>query len=129
MRRSSFSTILIIVVCFAGIFGCSNDPAKDLYGTWKGKTRIAQDIVMTIRNDKTIEIETDSDSVRQVRKGTFVIVDRRLRATLDTLETYTGNVVKRERKVDFDEALFTFISDDEMVLRKGTQAIVLERVE
>jgi hypothetical protein len=129
MRRSSFAAILIIVVCFAGIFGCSNDPAKDLYGTWKGKTRIAQDIVMTIRNDKTIEIETDSDSVRQVRKGTFVIVDRRLRATLDTLETYTGNVVKRERKVDFDEALFTFISDDEMVLRKGTQAIVLERVE
>jgi hypothetical protein len=129
MRRSSFAAILIIVVCFAGIFGCSNDPAKDLYGTWKGKTRIAQDIVMTIRNDKTIEIETDSDSVRQVRKGTFVIVDRRLRATLDTLETYTGNVVKRERKVDFDEALFTFISDDEMVLRNGTQAIVLERVE
>jgi putative alpha-1,2-mannosidase len=129
MRRSSFSTILIIVVCFAELSGCSDDPAKELYGTWKGKTRIDQNITMRIRSDSTIEIETDADSVRQIRKGTFAIVDRRLRVALDTLETYSGDVVRRQRKIDQDEALFTFTSKDEMVLRKGTQAIVLERVE
>jgi hypothetical protein len=129
MRRRSFTTVFTLIVCLVECLGCSSDPAKELYGTWKGKTRIDQDIAITIRQDRTIEIETDADSVRQIRKGTFEIIDRRLRVAFDTLEIYNGDIVKRERKVDQDEALFTFTSDDEMVLRKGTQAIVLERIE
>jgi hypothetical protein len=121
--------VAVMSVVLAFLSGCGNDPVKDLYGTWTGKTRIDQGITITIRQDRTIEIETQVDSVRQIRKGTYTIVDRRLRIALTSLDTYTGNIVKRETKADQDEALFTFTSHNEMVLRKGTQAIVLQRVD
>jgi hypothetical protein len=128
-RYTCILAVMSIVLAFAFLPGCSDDPVKDLYGTWTGKTRIDQDMTITIRQDRTIEIETQVDSVRQIRKGTYTIIDRRLRIALTTLDTYTGNVVKRETKADQDEALFTFTSRNEMVLRKGTQAIILQRAE
>jgi hypothetical protein len=121
--------LFFLVLAFVGLPGCGNDPASKLYGTWKGKTKIDQDIAITIRPDTTIEIETQIDTVRQIRKGTFTLVDRRLRIALTTLDTYFGDVIKHEAKIDQDEALYTFTSDDEIVLRKGTQAIILQRVE
>jgi len=129
MRRCGFVVLPLILVLGFAESGCSNDPAKELWGTWKGKTRIDEDITITIRPDSTIEIETGTDSVRQIRKGTYRIVDRRLRITLSTFDTYQGDIVKRRTKADQDEALFTFTGRNEMVLREGTQAIVLTRVE
>ena len=116
---------LLALVC---IIACTKDRQDRLFGTWEGRTRIDQGISMTFRPDSTIEIETDADSVKQVRQGTFQIVDRRIRIALTLLETYSGNSVKREMKADQDEALFTFTGENEMVLRKGTQAIILHRV-
>lgn len=107
---------------------CSKDPREKLYGTWKGTTKIEQNITITIRPDSTIEIDTQVDSVREIRKGTYTIVDRRLRIALTRRETYTGDRVVREDKVDQDEAVFTFTGENEMVLRKGTQAMILQRV-
>ena len=83
-----------------------------------------------IRPDSTIEISTMvDDTIRQIRKGTFTLVDRRLRISLTSLDTYSGESVKHESKIDQDEALVTFTSADEIVLRKGTQAMVLERAK
>jgi hypothetical protein len=128
-RRISVVILIFLVLTFVGLPGCSSDPAKKLYGTWKGKSKIDQDIAITIRPDSTIEIETQVDTVRQIRKGTYKIIDRRLRISLSDLETFAGDVVKREKKIDQDEALLTLTSADEMVLRKGTQAIVLQRAK
>lgn len=123
-RTSSF----FLAFALAGIIGCTSDPWSKLYGTWEGKTRIDQNISITMRPDSTIEIETETDSGRQISKGTYQIIDRRIRIALTSVETYTGNVAKLENKADQDEALFTFAGKNEMVLRKGTQAIVLHRV-
>jgi hypothetical protein len=128
-RRISVVIFISFVLALVGLPGCSNDPVSKLNGTWKGKTKIDQDIAITIRPDSTIEIETQVDTLRQIRKGTFRLVDRRLRIALTTLDTYAGDVIKHEAKVDQDEALYTFTSDDEIVLRKGTQVIILQRVE
>jgi len=123
----SFSILLAVgLIC---ILGCKTDSRSMLFGRWEGKTKIDQDIAITIRPDSTIEIETQADSSTQIRKGTYQIVDRRLRIALTSLETVTGKTVKRENKADQDEALFTMIGENEMVLRKGTQAIILHRAK
>ena len=130
MRQSIASTILIFVaVALADLSGCSAEPAKELLGTWKGTTKIDQEITITIRKDSTIEIETVADSVRDIRKGTYQVIDRRLRIALTVRETQSGDLVKREPKFDQEEALFTFTAANEMVLREGTQAIILERIK
>lgn len=126
MRASSKVAVLLVFGFFI-VPGCNRNPLTGLYGTWEGKTRIDQNIVITMRPDSTIEIETEEDSARQVRKGTYQVIDRRIRITLSSLETYTGDVVKRETNMDQDEALFTMTGRDEMVLRKGAQAIILHR--
>lgn len=122
--------VFITVLCL-GLFvavGCKKDSLHQLYGAWEGKTRIDQSITVTIRPDSTIRIETDTENGRQIRSGTYAIIDRRIRIALTSLETYSGDTVKREKKADQDEALFTFTGENEMVLRKGTQAIILHRV-
>ncbi len=123
------------VVAFAvlltalGFFACTESTEERLCGVWKGTTRIDQSITITIRPDSTIAIETTEDSVIQIREGTYTILDRRLRIRLTTLERRIGSNVRRETKPDQDEAVFTFTGKNEMVLRKGLQAIVMERVE
>ncbi len=109
-------------------FGCGKDPYERLYGTWSGKTRIDQDITIRIHRDSTIEIETDVDSVRQVQKGTFQIIDRRIRIQFKTMETYTDDGVVRQEKTGTDEAVFTLTRSNELVLRRSLQAIVLQKV-
>jgi hypothetical protein len=126
-KHDSGIVVVLLTFGFFTFAGCNRDPLSGLYGTWAGKTRIDQNISITMRPDSTIEIETQVDSARQVRKGTYQVIDRRLRIALSSLETYTGDVIKRETKVDQDEALFTMTGKDEMVLRKGTQAIILHR--
>ncbi len=130
MRSLSGVCVVVLFTFAAGITpGCKQNPARDLCGTWRGTTKIDQEISITIRPDSTIEIETVADSVRQIRRGTYTLLDRRLRINLDTLETHVGDAVKREMKPDQDEAVLTFTGKNEIVLRKGLQAIVLERVE
>ncbi len=119
--------ICLLTTCILGFYACSLDRSKELQGTWKGTTKIDQNITITIGPDSTIEIETEVDSVRQIRKGTYQIIDRRIRIALNSLETDTDGAVKRETKEDQDEALFTMTGKDEMVLRRGTQAIILHR--
>ena len=129
-RIDKHASGLVVVLLTLGIFalgGCNKDPLNGLYGKWEGQTRIDQNISITMRPDSTIEIETEVDSARQIRKGTYQVIDRRIRIALSSLETYTGAVIKHETKVDQDEALFTMTGKDEMVLRKGTQAIILHR--
>jgi hypothetical protein len=126
-KHDSGMVVVLVTFCLFILTGCNRDPLSGLYGTWEGKTRIDQNISITMRPDSTIEIETEVDSARQVRKGTYHVIDRRLRIALSSLETYAGDVIKHETKVDQDEALFTMTGKDEMVLRKGTQAIILHR--
>lgn len=126
--KNKIGFVSLFVTCLFFLPGCSKDPLRDLYGTWKGQTKIDQTMTITLRPDSTIEIEIQGEDVRTVRKGTYELVDRRLRTTLTTLETFTGKAVKREEKVDQDEAVLTMTSKNELVLRKGTQAVVLERV-
>lgn len=126
-KMTKLSNVYLLTICILGFYACGADPAISLHGTWTGKTKIDQNITITIGPDSTIEIETEVDSSKQIRKGTYRIIDRRIRITLSSLETYTGDVIKREAKMDQDEALFTMTGKDEMVLRKGTQAIVLQR--
>ena len=125
ISHAAFVGLLFFIV---GLLACSRRSGDELYGTWQGRTRIDQDISITIRRDSTIEITTTvDDTIRQIRKGTYALVDRRLRISLTGLDTFKGNVVTHENKIDQDEALVTFTSADEIVLRKGTQAMVLER--
>jgi hypothetical protein len=131
MKRYTTPTChsIVLIICL-GLAACNSTSGDKLYGTWQGKTRIEQDITMMIRPDSTIEISTMvDDTIRQIRKGTFTLVDRRLRISLTSLDTYSGESVKHESKIDQDEALVTFTSADEIVLRKGTQAMVLERAK
>ena len=127
LNQRSQIALLVLVLC--SLLSCKNDPLQRLYGTWEGKTRIDQNISMTFRPDSTIEIETDTDYGKEIRKGTFQIIDRRIRIALTSLETYMGDTVKRQHKLDHDEALFTFTGKNEMVLRKGTMAIILHKKE
>ncbi len=128
------SRLLIFALFTSGLVaagsGCSRDPLDQLYGTWKGKTKIDQDITMTFGRDSTIAIETvqEEDSIRKIQRGTFQIVDRRIRIWLTSLETYTGGSVKREKKTGADEAVFTLTMGDELILRRGLSAIVLQKV-
>ena len=120
--------VILFVTSFVPVVsGCSRDAVDRLHGTWIGKTRIDQDITITIGKDSTIAIETADDSVRKVQRGTYQIVDRRIRISLDSLETYTESGVKRERKTGADEAVFTLTMGNELILRRGLQAIVLQK--
>ncbi len=124
-RRNLAVGLLLVIAILPG---CSRDPLERLYGTWKGKTRIDQDITITIKRDSTIAIETEDDSLRQIRRGTYQVIDRRLRISLASVETYEGDSVRTQVKVDHDEAVFTLTGADELVLRRGQMAIVLEKV-
>ena len=126
--KTKIAFVSLFVTCLFFLPGCSKDPLSDLYGTWKGQTKIDQTMTITLRPDSTIEIEIEGEDIRTVRRGKFQMVDRRLRTTLTTLETLTEKAVKREEKVDHDEAVLTMTSKNEMVLRKGIQAVVLDRV-
>ncbi len=129
MKYHRLITALIVMGAIALVVtSCRKKPLEKLYGTWTGTSKIDQDITITLRPDSTIEIETEADSVRQVRKGTYQIVDRRLRIVLKSVETYTGDSVRREMKNEHDEAVFTLTYDDELVLRRGAQVLVLHRV-
>ncbi len=120
--------VFVFAIIVLQLLGCSKSVEQRLCGTWKGTTRIDQPMTITIRADSTIQIEMEGDSGRVVRRGTYSIVDRRLRIKLTTTETIDGDRVTREDKTDQDEATFVFTGENEMVLRKGLQAIVLERV-
>jgi len=124
--RSYF--VLFLPFVLSSFVSCRNDPLSKLYGRWEGKTKFDQDISITLNRDSTIEIETQTDEGRQIRTGTYRIVDRRIRIALTTLEIHSGNTVKREKRIDQDEAVFTMTGKDEMVLREGTQAIILRRI-
>ncbi len=126
--QSSTISFLFLAASLAGVAACSHDPGERLYGTWKGKTKIDQDITITIRQDSTIAIETEADSVRRVQKGTYQIIDRRLRISLTSVDTYEGDSVSTRLKSDHDEAVFTLTAANELVLRRGEMAIILEKV-
>ena len=127
-RSSSIVAIVFLAIDILGTSGCSKTVEQKLCGTWKGTTRIDQGITITLRPDSTIQIETEEDSVQVVRNGTYSIVDRRLRIRLTSQETIQGDLVTRKSKIDHEEAVFTFTGENEMVLREGLLAIVLERV-
>jgi hypothetical protein len=128
--RSNLSSLAGFAVVFLALalLGCGKTVEERLCGTWEGTTRIDLPITITIRPDSTIQSETKEDSGHVVRAGTYSIVDRRLRIHLTSVERIVGDSVRREDKIDHDEATFTFTGENEMVLRKGLQAIVLERV-
>jgi hypothetical protein len=128
MKHKPFSALLLLTgISLISLLSCSRDPLERLYGTWKGKTRIDQDITITIRPDSTIAIETEVDSIRQIKRGTYRVVDRRLRILLTSTETIEGDSVKTQRRLDQDEAVYTLTSAKELVLRRGEMAIVLQR--
>lgn len=120
--------LVSLILLLVSVTGCGRDPYEKLYGTWSGKTRIDQDITIRIHRDSTIEIETEVDSVRQVQKGTFQVIDRRIRIQFKTMETYTDQGVMRQEKTGTDEAVFTLTRSNELVLRRSLQAIVLQKV-
>lgn len=128
MNRLTAYSPSITLACLLVLAACCREPSNEVHGIWKGKTKIDQDITITLKPDSTIQIETETEGVRQIRKGTYQIIDRRLRISLTSVETFTGGSVRREEKADQDEAVFTITSSNEMVLRRGTQAMVLERV-
>jgi hypothetical protein len=129
-RRVTRAAIAGLLLTILGLSACNSGSGDRLYGTWQGKTLIDQDISITIRPDSTIEISTTvDDTVRQIRKGTYALVDRRMRISLTTLDTYSSGDIRHESKIDQDEAVVTFTSADEIVLRRGTQAMVLERTK
>lgn len=120
---------MLLAILFSGLSSCSHDPLEHLYGTWKGKTKIDQDITMIIKPDSTIAIETEEDSVKRVQKGTYQIVDRRIRIVLTSFEVFEGDSVRREKKKAHDEAVFTLTYYNELVLRRGEQVMVLHKGE
>ncbi len=127
-NRASLPLLLLSAAFLAGVCACNRDPLDRLYGTWSGKTKTDQDITITIGRDSTIAIETVEDSVRKVQKGTYLIIDRRIRISLTTMETYEGDNVTRQKKTGADEAVFTLTRGNELILRRGLQAIVLQKV-
>jgi hypothetical protein len=129
MKQKPFSALLLLMGIFLiSSLSCSQDPLERLYGTWRGKTRIDQDITITIRPDSTIAIEIEADSVRQIKTGTYQVIDRRLRILLTSTQTFEGDSVKKQRKIEHDEAVYTVTRANELVLRRGEMAIVLGKV-
>jgi hypothetical protein len=126
-KQNSLLFVILLLVLVAAGAGCGRQIPVNLVGTWKGTTKLDQDIIMTFGSDSSIRIETMVDSVRQVRGGTFHLVDRRVRIVLAYVETFAGNTPHRITKVDQDEAVLTMTHKDEFVLRKGDQVVIFER--